>query len=46
MPGWNNTGFDDSQMAKAELVEAPGGRLEAQMNEPIKVMDTGKALSA
>lgn len=45
MPGWNNTGFDDSKWLKAELVEAPGGRVEAQVNEPIKVMDTVKPVS-
>lgn len=43
--GWNNTGFDDSQWLKAELVQPPGGRLDAQMNEPIRVMDTVKPIS-
>jgi len=45
MPGWNNTGFDDSKWLKAELVEAPGGRIEAQVNEPIKIMDAVKPIS-
>jgi alpha-L-rhamnosidase len=45
IPGWNNTGFDDSKWLKAELVEAPGGRVEAQVNEPIKVMDKVKPIS-
>lgn len=45
MPGWNNTGFDDSKWLKAEPVEAPGGRVEAQVNEPIKVMDTVKPVT-
>ncbi|MDR6943996.1 alpha-L-rhamnosidase [Mucilaginibacter pocheonensis] len=43
--GWNNIGFDDSKWSKAQLVDPPGGRVEAQMNEPIKVMDTIKPVS-
>jgi alpha-L-rhamnosidase len=43
-PGWNSTGFDDNKWLKAELVESPGGRVEAQMNEPIKVMATVKPI--
>lgn len=42
--GWNNSGFDDSKWLKAELVESPGGRVEAQMNEPIKVMAVVKPI--
>jgi alpha-L-rhamnosidase len=44
-PGWNKPGFDDNQWLKAELVQAPGGKLDAQMNEPIRVMDTIKPIS-
>jgi alpha-L-rhamnosidase len=44
-PGWNSVGFDDSQWLKAELVQAPGGKLDAQMNEPIRVMDTIKPIN-
>jgi alpha-L-rhamnosidase len=44
-PGWNNPGFDDSQWLKAELVQAPGGKLDAQMNEPIRIMDSIKPIS-
>ncbi|QEM05275.1 Bacterial alpha-L-rhamnosidase [Mucilaginibacter rubeus] len=44
-PGWNSAGFDDSQWLKAELVQAPGGKLDAQMNESIWVMDTIKPVS-
>lgn len=44
-PGWNKPGFDDSQWLKAELVQAPGGKLDAQMNEPIRIMDTIKPIS-
>jgi alpha-L-rhamnosidase len=39
MPGWSAPGFDDSGWQKAQLVEAPGGRLEAQMIEPIRVTE-------
>ena len=35
--GWNNTGFNDRAWLKPELVVVPGGRIKAQMNEPIKV---------
>ncbi len=42
MPGWHTTGFDDSHWLQPELVQAPGGRLEAQLNEPMRIMDTVK----
>lgn len=38
MRGWNKVGFDDSAWLKAELVKSPGGKLEAQMNNNIQVM--------
>ena len=37
MPGWSEAGFDDAKWQKAELVSAPGGELEAQMIEPMRV---------
>lgn len=40
MPGWNKPGFDDSAWTPAEPVEAPGGKLEAQLNRNMKVMET------
>ncbi len=43
--GWNNTGFDDSKWAKAEFVQEPGGTMEAQMNENMRVMNTLKPVS-
>jgi alpha-L-rhamnosidase len=43
--GWNNTGFNDKTWLNAELVQSPGGKIEAQMNEPIKVMDTIKPIA-
>jgi alpha-L-rhamnosidase len=39
-PGWNAPGFDDSKWLPAQLVDAPGGKLEAQINRNIKVMET------
>src|SRR5208337_2611333 len=37
MPGWAEAGFDDSTWRAAQLVSAPGGRLAAQVMEPIRV---------
>jgi alpha-L-rhamnosidase len=45
MPGWDNIGFNDSKWLKVELVKSPGGKLEAQMNEPMKVMERMKPVS-
>jgi alpha-L-rhamnosidase len=42
MPGWSRPGFDDSRWEAAQLVEAPAGRLAAQMTEPIRVVETIK----
>jgi alpha-L-rhamnosidase len=40
MPGWNTARFDDSHWLQPELVPAPGGRVHAQLNEKVQVMDT------
>jgi len=40
IPGWNKTGFNDSAWLTTELVEEPGGKVQAQMNEHMKVMET------
>lgn len=40
MTGWNNTGFNDNSWHQPQMVQAPGGWLTAQMNEPIKIMQT------
>ncbi|MDR2039024.1 MAG: glycoside hydrolase family 78 protein [Bacteroidales bacterium] len=40
MSGWNTPGFDDGQWLKPELVVAPGGKIEAQLNKNIRVMET------
>ena len=42
MPGWSSPGFDDSGWRRADLVEPPGGSLEAQMIEPIRVTEVLK----
>lgn len=40
MPGWDKAGFDDSQWETARFVEAPKGKLAAQMMEPMRVTET------
>lgn len=42
MPGWTTYKFDDHAWAHAEAVKLPGGKLEAQLNRNIKIMDTVK----
>ncbi len=42
MPGWSLPGFDDSRWSPAAIVQAPGGTLEAQMIEPIRVCEVLK----
>lgn len=39
MPGWSRPGFDDSSWQPVQLVDPPGGTLEAQMVEPIRVTE-------
>lgn len=39
MPGWAAAGFNDQQWQKAQLMESPGGKLEAQVMEPIRVTE-------
>ena len=45
MPGWNMPGFNDNEWLKAELVKAPGGNMQAQMNENMAVMERLKPVS-
>ena len=42
---WNATGFDDSKWLQAELVQAPEGKLEAQRNLNMKIMETIQPVS-
>lgn len=39
-PGWNLPGYDDSGWDNAVVVAAPGGRLDAQLMPPIRVVET------
>jgi len=43
--GWNTPGFDDSKWQPAILREGTKGKLAAQVSEPIKVMETLKAVN-
>jgi len=43
--GWNYPEFDDKKWLKAELVKEPGGKLEAQMNANMRVMEEVKPVS-
>lgn len=45
MTGWAETGFRDGAWLKPDMVEAPGGRVEAQMNEPVRIVQTIKPIS-
>jgi alpha-L-rhamnosidase len=38
-PGWSSPGFDDSKWLLPEYTLSPGGRLSAQLDEPMKIMD-------
>jgi alpha-L-rhamnosidase len=43
--GWDKAGFDESGWQPVQLVEAPGGRLIAQMLEPMRVIERIKPVS-
>ena len=45
MPGWSRPGFDDSGWQSVALVKPPGGTLEAQMLEPIRVTEVLKPVA-
>lgn len=40
LPGWAAPGFDDSAWKPVQIVEGPGGRLVAQSQPPIRVVQT------
>jgi alpha-L-rhamnosidase len=42
---WSLPGYNDGQWLKSRLVAAPGGRIEAQMDEPIRVKEIVRPLS-
>jgi alpha-L-rhamnosidase len=45
MKGWNAPAFNDSRWTQSEIVEAPPGKLVAQLSQPIKVMRIMKPVS-
>jgi alpha-L-rhamnosidase len=45
MTGWNSVGFKEENWMKAPLVQEPGGNFEAQMSEPMKVMQVVKPIT-
>jgi len=40
--GWNTAGYDDSKWGAAKVVDAPKGKLSAQMVQPIRVTEVLK----
>lgn len=45
MPNWDQPVFNDRSWIQAELVKAPGGKVAAQMNDNMKVMETLKPVA-
>lgn len=45
MLGWNKTHFKDDMWMRTELVDKPKGKLSAQLNRQIKIMDRLKPVS-
>lgn len=45
MKGWNTVNFNDNKWLKAQPVASPGGKLHAQMNEKVEVMDAIKPVT-
>ncbi len=39
MSGWSNAGYDDSHWKQAEILDHPGGEMESQLVEPIRVTE-------
>ncbi len=40
LTGWNMAGYKDNNWLKPQLAPSPGGKIVAQMNEPIGIVDT------
>ncbi|WP_461451561.1 glycoside hydrolase family 78 protein [Mucilaginibacter sp.] len=40
LTGWNLAGYNDNNWLRPELTDAPGGKVDPQVNEPIKVVST------
>ena len=45
LTGWNTMGYNDNKWLKPELVPPPGGKIEPQMNEQIKIVRTINPIS-
>lgn len=45
LPGWSQPGFEDPRWQRANFVDPPGGTLEAQMIEPIRVTEILKPVA-
>jgi len=45
LPGWNSNGFNDSNWMPAQKVDAPSGKLVAQLNPNITTMQEIKAVA-
>jgi alpha-L-rhamnosidase len=45
MPGWSTPGFNDAAWQPVQLVQAPEGRLVAQMLEPMRVTEVLKPVA-
>ncbi len=45
LTGWTNSAYNDAAWLKAEMVKAPGGKLAAQLNPPMKVIETVEPVS-
>ncbi|MCJ8210012.1 glycoside hydrolase family 78 protein [Mucilaginibacter sp. RS28] len=45
LSGWNLAGFNDTNWLKPQLTPSPDGKLEAQMNEPQRVLQKIKPVS-
>jgi len=45
LPGWSESGFDDTGWKAAEIVESPGGVLSSENINPIRVVETLKPIA-
>lgn len=43
--GWNTTGYSDSAWKQALITDAPTGKLEAQILNPVRIIDSVKVVS-
>ena len=45
LAGWESAGYDDSSWLQADIMDAPGGKLTAQTNPNLRVMEEIKPVS-